>query len=120
MTAAGTEVERGQQVRPLLLARDAPGRREPERLRGSDDHGGRRALVPGRVRAGGPDQLARELDDIHARGHDPSGGGVAAAHLYRSAQSWPCHVCTLSGSSRNSQRGLSSVGSRYFGPFSPR
>jgi purine-cytosine permease-like protein len=46
--------------------------------------------------------------------------GMAAALVLGAAQSTPCQVCTFTGFSRNSQRGLSKVGSRYFGPFSPR
>src|ERR687890_1552120 len=72
------------------------------------------ALVIGRVGTGGAYQLPGDVEDVQI----PRPG--AGHHLYRVAQSTPCQVCRFTGSSRNSQRGLSRVGSRYFGPFSPK
>lgn len=105
--AAGPEVQADQQVRPVVQRGQHGRGGQPERAQRVPDHVRDGPLVARRVGARRPDQCPGQLDDVR---HD----------LYLEAQSWPCQVCMDLGSRRNSQRGWSSVGSRYFGPFSPR
>src|SRR5919112_4079028 len=114
MPPSGSEIQGDEQVGPRLVAGDDPGSGELQ-LREQVSHECRSGtLVARRIGTWRAYQLSGDVEDVQTL------RTRCSHHLYREAQSTPCQVCRLTGSSRNSHRGLSRVGSRYFGPFSPK